>query len=126
MLKCIHANWSNDEVFYIEKELIWHRWPFVYLHGEAERMNFSAWNDGGEAPDICMANMSMDQFVPCIGNSLPCQSWKGTVSIPCEVNGQAAVCVLSNDRLGNLFGGRIALVKDFTALQHVMQTKDWR
>lgn len=119
MLKFIHADYSN-------KELLWHRWPFVYLHGEAERMNMQAFNDGGEAPDICMANMPMDEFVPCIGNGLPCQSWKGTLSIPCEVNGIPAVCVLSQNRLAGVFGGRIALVKDFTALQHVMQPTDWR
>lgn len=119
MLKFIHADQSN-------KELLWHRWPFVYLHGEAERMNMQAFDDGGEAPDICMANMSMDEFVPCVGNGLPCRSWKGIVSIPCEVNGQAAVCVLAQNGSEGLFGGRIALVKDFTALQHVMQPSEWR
>jgi len=119
MLKFIHADYSN-------KELLWHRWPFVYLHGEAERMNMRAFSEGGEAPDICMANMPMDEFIPCVGNGLPCRSWKGLVSIPCEVNDIPAVCVLAQNGLDVVFGGRIALVKDFSALQHVMQPTDWR
>jgi hypothetical protein len=117
MLKFIHADQNKDS--------LWHRWPFVYLHGEAERMNTKAFSEGGQAPDICMANIPMDEFVPCVGNGLPCRSWEGTVSIPCEVNGKPAVCVLSQDRIGS-FGGRIALVQDFQALQHVMQPKEWR
>ena len=116
MLKFTHSDQNKD--------LLWHRWPFVYLHGEAERMNMQAFSEGGEAPNICMANKPMDEFVPCVGNGLPCQSWKGTISIPCEVNGKPAVCVLSQDR--GIFGGRIALVQDFPALQHAMQPMSWR
>ena len=51
-----------------QKEGQWHRWPFVYLHGMAERINMASFEEGGEAPDICLANEPMDNYVPCIGN----------------------------------------------------------
>ena len=108
-----------------QKEGQWHRWPFVYLHGMAERINMASFEEGGEAPDICLANESMDNYVPCIGNGLPVQSWDDSLSIPCLVNDSPAVCVLYQRPLVG-FGGRIALVEDLVALQHVVVPGDWR
>lgn len=120
MLKFIYAGDTERQ-----KEGQWHRWPFVYLHGMAERINMASFEEGGEAPDICLANESMDNYVPCIGNGLPVQSWDGSLSIPCLVNDSPAVCVLYQRPLVG-FGGRIALVEDLVALQHVVVPGDWR
>lgn len=121
MLKFIHADSNKD------RKRLEHRWPFVYLHGQAERMNDQIFNEGGEAPDICMANEPMDNYIPCVGNGLPCVSWKGTVSIPCLVNDTPAVCVLSSHRsTDGHFGGRIALVKDIEGLRHALSPLEWR
>jgi len=109
---------------HVSRPFEWHNWPFVYLHGEAEQINMQAFNDGGAAPDICMASEPLANYVPC-PDGFPDRSWKGVISIPCMVDDYPAVCVLSSGKRG-MFGGRIALVKDFTALQHVMSPDDWQ
>lgn len=118
MLKFIHLD--------NQKELLWFYWPFVYFHGQAENINIASFNEGGQPPDLCMASEPLHMHIPCGEDGLPKPEWKGTASIPCEINGKPAVCVLSKDRIGGMFGGRIAFVDDFEALQHVMQPQDWR
>ncbi len=104
---------------------VWHQWPFVYLHGEAEGMNYRAFNDGGSPPDICMANESLISYVPyVIENGFFKCRWQGTMSLPCKVNEHEAVCVLKGT-LGLGLQGRIALVKDFPSLQHVLNVDKW-
>lgn len=106
MLKFSHRSESNEKSEFI--------WPFVYLHGKAEDMNMEAFRNGGDAPDLCVANEPIENY------------WKDeTVSIPCEAGGLPAVCVLSM-RSGSFPSGRVALVSDLKALQHTCSVNDWR
>ena len=48
-----------------------HIWSFVYFHGEAERMNNKAFAEGGDAPDISIANEPIENYLPRIAITRP-------------------------------------------------------
>ena len=95
----------------------YHPWPFVYFHGRAETMNYKAFEAGGDAPDISIANEPIEKYYP-----------RGTscdVAITCMVAGEPAVVVLSNRQSG-LLRGRIVLVNDIEAARHAYTPEEWR
>lgn len=91
-------NYQNDD-----------RWPFVYLHGEAE------FNDATEeAPDLCLANLPMPDIVP-----------ETTAHLNCTVRGLPAICVLYRPSNGPT-QGRIALLSDVKSVKHARSVTAWR
>lgn len=91
-----------------------YRWPFVYLHGEAEIKGLDL--DVQSAPDLCIANQAAPPVEP-----------GQVVTLDCTVYGQPAKCVLygaHNDP--GLPSGRIALLSDAKGLAHALSPKDWR
>ena len=102
-----------------------HRWPFVYLHGDAEDNN-------GAIDDICVANKPLSDYIECL-HDIPIQEnglykWKGTMRISCKVHGKPGIVVISTERHENysLYGGRIALLTDKKAIEHVNDPQAWR
>ena len=55
MLEFTHRSAENEKSLHI--------WPYVYFHGEAERMNDKAFAEGGDAPDISIANEPMENYM---------------------------------------------------------------
>ena len=53
----VNLYYASDEM-----DKLHHRWPFVYLHGEAEDMNLPVFAaNEGAAPDICVADVPLDE-----------------------------------------------------------------
>lgn len=99
----------------------YHRWPFVYLHGDAEYTTPPS--DDGFASDICVSNMPMDGYGP-INDAL--KEPGSSVELRCKVDGFDAVAVIAR-RSGDFFlSGRIALLSDEKALEHARDVKAWR
>ena len=114
----VNLYYASDEM-----DKLHHRWPFVYLHGEAEDMNLPAWEaGGGAAPDICVADVPLDEaFKPTTVGE--------TKELECTVNGLKAVAVLhnkNNGEFGSYVQGRVSLISDPEALKHAMAVSDWR
>ena len=56
----VNLYYASDEM-----EKLHHRWPFVYLHGEAEDMNLPVFAaNEGAPPDICVADVPLDEASP--------------------------------------------------------------
>lgn len=111
-----------------ENYLEYHRWPFVYLHGDAEYTTPPS--DDGFASDICVSNMPMDDYGP-INDAL--KEPGSSVELRCKVDGFDAVAVIarrSSDILpfqkDCFLSGRIALLSDEKALEHARDVKAWR
>ena len=106
-----------------EKSKSFHIWPYVYFHGRAEDVNRKASEEGGDAPDISIANEPLAKHYP--------HGATGDVAIPCVIAGEQAVVVLSSNRSRVLcgrivFGGRIVFVSDIEAVRHAYTPYDWR
>lgn len=113
MLEFVHRN--------AETENDHHIWPFVYLHGEAERMNEEAFSNGGDAPDLCMANEPIEKYIP---DGLHGRAYK---AINCVVGGKPAIVVLAKTLGENgPVCGRISLVDDVEAMRHTYTPENWR
>jgi hypothetical protein len=126
-------NWNPELIFTHRDERcdgkVWHAWPFVYLHGEAEDLFHLAWEGGGNPPDISMVNRPLKHFLG-VADDGPVKLDKGyCVSVPCVVESLVdrypAVCVLAINESGFL-EGRVSLVNDTKALAHACTPKDWR
>jgi hypothetical protein len=81
-----------------------HRWPYVYLHGDAE----FPYNPEGDAPDIFLA----DAPKPEAGNYLVI------------VRGEPALAVIAMHY--GILCGRVALLSDTKAMKHILSVDDWR
>ena len=110
MVNFTHRSESN------EKEQ--HIWPFCYFHGEAEDRNYEAFQNGGDAPDLSVADEPIDKYIK--GDLV------GSVAIPCTAYGEPAVVIVSRDRFRNGISGRIALIADIKGMKHVYSIEDWR
>ena len=100
-----------------ENYLEYHRWPFVYLHGDAEYTTPPS--DDGFASDICVSNMPMDSYGSIIEPG-------SSVELPCKVDGFDAIAVIAR-RNGYFFLlGRIALLSDEKGLKHARDVEAWR
>lgn len=109
----------NLEFFYATEENYYkyHRWPFVYLHGEAERI------EGFDYTDLCVCNIPMDE---CVDDAL---LWKSrtVIEFPCKVHGLDAIAVIGRrSEYDRYFSGRIALLHDEEALKHARDIAAWR
>lgn len=119
MLEFTHRSAENEKSLHI--------WSFVYFHGEAERMNDKAFAEGGDAPDISIANEPMENYMLM-------KTWMGELAVmglgvpvmalPCTVGGKPAVVVLAVRPYGPI-GGRIALVSDVEAMRHAYDVANW-
>lgn len=123
MLEFTHRSAENEKSLHI--------WPYVYFHGEAERMNDKAFAEGGDAPDISIANEPMENYMLM-------KTWMGELAVmglgvpvmalPCTVGGKPAVVVLATRKSADSFaltGGRIALVSDVEAMRHAYDVANW-
>lgn len=111
----------DDDEFLRDK----HRFPFVYLHGQAEEKNNNTWAVGaGSPPDMCVADVPLESVFP--------KPWNvgDTRKIDCLVDDIPALCVLHVfDRTGlgdPSLQGRVALLHDTEALEHSLKPQDWR
>ena len=97
--------------------------PFVYLHGQAEDKNISAFAAGGSAPDICRGSVPLSELI-----DHPLQV--GDVrKIDCTVDGIPSLMVLhAAERAGGSphLCGRVALLHDHKAIVHVLDYHAWR
>ena len=114
----VNLYYASDEM-----EKLHHRWPFVYLHGEAEDMNLPVFAaNEGAPPDICVADIPLDEaFKPTTVGE--------TKELECTVNGLKAVAVLhnkDNGAFGSYIQGRVSLVSDPKALEHARDVASWR
>lgn len=104
-----------------------HMWHFVYLHGKAEDMFAEAFIDGGNAPDLCMANVPLAKYFPCDERGLPIREEPHNftvVPLACTIGGKPGVVVLSNSYERG-FNGRAALIEDVEAMRHIYSPQDW-
>ena len=109
----------NLEFFYATEENYdkYHRWPFVYLHGEAERI------EGFDYTDLCVCNIPMDK---CVDDSLLRKS-RSVVELPCKVHGLDAIAVIGRrSKRDPYLAGRVALLSDEKALKHARDIVAWR
>lgn len=83
-----------------------HRWPFCYLHGNAEFEYDEA--ESGPAADLFVADAPMPEAV---GNYLV------------FIGGEPAVAVLATRY--NIVCGRVALISDTEALAHALDVEAW-
>ena len=114
----VNLYYASDEM-----EKLHHRWPFVYLHGEAEDMNLTVFAaNEGAPPDICVADVPLDEaFKPTTVGE--------TKELECTVNGLKAVAVLhnkDNGAFGSYIQGRVSLASDPKALEHARDVASWR
>ena len=119
---------SNNQItnfFHDNGSVEGHRWHFVYLHGEAEAMSVYDDSDDCQAPDICVCDRPLSDFLICNTHGMPIIKTVFKMEIECTVNGVPALCVIGNRREG-IFGGRIALLSDEKALEHVKSIDQWR
>ena len=111
-------------LYYASNEMdeLHHHWPFVYLHGEAADINFAAWESGGAAHDICVADVPLNEaFKPATVGE--------TKELECTVNGLKGIAVLhnkNNGEFGSYIRGRVSLVSDPKALEHARDVASWR
>jgi hypothetical protein len=109
-----------------------HDWFYVYLHGKAEQFGFECFNDeecfpGSSAPDICIANRPISDYLPVDQYGVAVyQKEPTTLVLHCLVHGHPALAVISNEHCLPVMGGRIALINDIEALKHCLTPKDWR
>lgn len=108
----------NLEFFYATEENYYkyHRWPFVYLHGEAECI------EGFDYTDLCVCNIPMDK---CVDDSLLWKS-RSVVELPCKVHGLDAIAVIGRRSKHDPLAGRVALLSDEKALKHARDIAAWR
>lgn len=141
MLEFTHRSTENEKSLHI--------WHFVYFHGEAERMNDKAFADGGDAPDISIANEPIENYLPMFSKrdrhealtfgadpSAVMVLGVQVAALPCTAGGKPAVVVLATRpqslhsfRMGRTIhgpiGGRIALVSDVEAMRHAYDVANW-
>lgn len=109
MLNLFHANQENSQKY--------HRYPFVYLDGEAEEMNSYDF----QAPDICVGDIPLDD----VFNS---NTVGDTKEVECTVNGKPAIAVfhnMDNGIHGFIRKGRVALASDTASLKHCRSPETW-
>jgi hypothetical protein len=117
---------ATDE---LEKSGEWHRWPFVYLHGEAEWLNIQYSEDNSSAPDICLANVLISEVLKCdlSPSGIPVGIIEDTF-VHCQIDHKGVMidAVLALSTANGMYGGRVALIRDQKGIQHVYNPKDWR
>lgn len=129
MLEFTHRSAENEKSLHI--------WSFVYFHGEAERMNDKAFAEGGDAPDISIANEPIENYLPMFSKrdchealtfgadpSAVMVLGVQVAALPCTAGGKPAVVVLAVRPYGPI-GGRIALVSDVEAMRHAYDVANW-
>ena len=114
MLEFYHRDASTEHNYGI--------WPFVYFHGEAERMNNAAFEAGGDAPDLCMCNKYMHDYIT-LGFKSHAQHGD-LMTFSCKAGGLDAICVIAC--VHGQIQGRIALATDHEGLRHALSPKEWR
>lgn len=133
MLEFTHRSAENEKSLHI--------WPYVYFHGEAERMNDKAFAEGGDAPDISIANEPIENYLPMFSKrdchealtfgadpSAVMVLGVQVAALPCTAGGKPAVVVLATRKSADSFaltGGRIALVSDVEAMRHAYDVANW-
>lgn len=108
---------GDDTIPEIEQ---YHRWPFVYLHGEAEDLNAE---NTPEASDLCVATKPITDYVGPLKNL---SSYVLLHKIECFVYDKPAMCVLRKRENEAFLSGRVALLEDEVGLAHIMNPDEWR
>lgn len=86
----------------------------------AERINDEAFANGGDAPDICLANEPIEDYRRLVCPAvIVCQVQDGNIC-------HDAVVVLAHNGIQDHRQGRVALVHDIKAMQHAYTPEDWR
>lgn len=121
MLTFRHA---TDE---LEDTGFWYRWPFVYLHGDAETHEDI---EGSYAPDICLTSRKLSSVLTGVKFStseVPDENIENTfLACVLERGGEQLDAVVGLSCANGVFGGRVALVSDIKAMRHVYNPREWR